>query len=1824
MSTNVGSVVASIVPDVSDFATRATAALTPQADRLGQNLGRSLSRSMTRALDFSGIDNALRRSLGAAEASAANKGRQIGKRYGQAMKAGLDTELRGLQGTLDVRIRPVIDRAAYRAVQADLDVLTSPRTVSIVADADTRTAADDLALLTRPRTVTITANADTAAAAARLADLARNRTATIHTNVNGSQAGQASGLISGITGAASGAGSAVAGLASKVALLGTLAPVVGSLLNVVAAIAPAAALAVPAVVSLGSAFGAIKLGTAGLGEAFKAAFAPTDATKAVKSANQVASAERAVKQAVEQVGVARENAAAANQAAARRVVSAERDLTASQQQAKQAQLDLNAAREEAVQNLRDLHDQLAHSALDERAANLAVKQAQQDLYKVLSDPTASELQREQAELTYEQAKQNLADQTQKQKDLQKQVAAADKAGVEGAKNVIAAKQAQAQANQDVKDKEQALADARAAQAKAARDGQRSIAQAQQAVADAQQRVADAQLSAASGTNKLNDALSRLSPNARSFVGAVQGLKPAWDAMQLGVQDRLFAGIGGRLTDVGTRVIPILRGGLEDTAGVLNRMGKSALDAVNNLAKTGMLKKILDGAAQALKPLEKAPGQIVTAFGQIAVAAQPSFQKITTGLAGVITKVTDKLGKAFESGAMQKAIGTAVSLLGELMDVGKNVFKILGDIFSAGADSGGGAIGMLKTITGEIAKITSSPEVQGGLKALFGVMGQLAKTVAPLLGKALQVVGKVFEKLGPPISRLIEDLGDALGPIIDALSPVFMALAEAAGDILDALSPLWPVLSDLIVQALKPLTPIIQKISEVFKKLSPVISEIVQGLGDALSPVIQGLGDVLTQLIDQGADLFLQFVQEITPYIPDLVDVLVELGKSFGQILTQLAPLIPKILLLADQFIVQLLPAVLPLIGPITDLIKLLIKFATWVITKIVIPAISKLIDFIKGMKEKFQPFIDAVKWVSNKIADGFNWLKNKLVGKNSVIPGLIDKIRGWFNTAKQWIKDIWDKVWDNTIGRVISAAKTVKDKVAGFAGGIRDRFGDAKKWVSDKWNSLWSGVSGKVTSMRKTIEGKVGDFKDAVVGFFKKAVDGVKTAWDKLQDIAKKPVKFLVLTVFNKGLRAVWNNTAAKLPGIKSIPEMALPKGFATGGILPGYTPGRDVHRFFSPTGGWLDLSGGEAIMRPEVTRAVGRGGIDALNAAARTGGVAGVQALLNQGLPRRAFWGGGIWDAITDNPVTNAVKKVAGKGADLLSKAADWARGGVADLAEKTLKTLLGVKSLTIDPSAQTWSGLVGNVPVQLAGKLVSFIRGKEDDGAGSSAALKGYKPSAGVKQWTSIVLQALKEVGQPASLLNSTLRRMQQESGGNPTIVNRWDSNWQAGHPSVGLMQVIGPTFRSYSGKYLKRGPFLYGTSVDPPANVYSSMRYALAAYGSLHKAYDRAGGYAKGGFPRMGEVAWVGEEGPELLRFLPGGIEVIPHDRSVRMAAGMGPIPGYASGGVISATGKGSIASVIGKAFLDGLQGSTTEIKNAIAKVTTAIKNAFKGVKSSIDDKLLKSLSDTSTKLQALATKRDQIAANIAAAQQMATDQTAAGKSFASMTSLPNSGLAIDASGILSGLNVRISQLKAFSANLGKLAKMGLSKELLQQIISAGPDSGAAYAQALVNATPDQLKSINAAQAEIDKASASYGNAAADAMYDAGSKAGEGFLTGLKAQQKAIEDQMSALAKAIQAAIKKALKIKSPSRVMAEIGEHVGQGLVMGMDATHQAIVTSANRMAGAVQRGVRIEPAARQEQVRDVHFHTSTTEKPTRQAVLDAVRDYSALYGAQIAM
>src|SRR2546423_201982 len=66
-----------------------------------------------------------------------------------------------------------------------------------------------------------------------------------------------------------------------------------------------------------------------------------------------------------------------------------------------------------------------------------------------------------------------------------------------------------------------------------------------------------------------------------------------------------------------------------------------------------------------------------------------------------------------------------------------------------------------------------------------------------------------------------------------------------------------------------------------------------------------------------------------------------------------------------------------------------------------------------------------------------------------------------------------------------------------------------------------------------------------------------------------------------------------------------------------------------------------------------------------------------------------------------------------------------------------------------------------------------------------------------------------------NAIYQTVMHESAGNPRATNGWDSNAAAGHPSIGLMQTIAPTFNAYA---LAGHTNIY----NPVDNIIARVRY------------------------------------------------------------------------------------------------------------------------------------------------------------------------------------------------------------------------------------------------------------------------------------------------------------------------------------------------------------------------------------------------------------------
>lgn len=133
-------------------------------------------------------------------------------------------------------------------------------------------------------------------------------------------------------------------------------------------------------------------------------------------------------------------------------------------------------------------------------------------------------------------------------------------------------------------------------------------------------------------------------------------------------------------------------------------------------------------------------------------------------------------------------------------------------------------------------------------------------------------------------------------------------------------------------------------------------------------------------------------------------------------------------------------------------------------------------------------------------------------------------------------------------------------------------------------------------------------------------------------------------------------------------------------------------------------------------------------------------------------------------------------------------------------------------------------------------------------------------VERWRSHVERALKANGiEPTPFrVSKILQTIKRESNGDPNAINNWDSNAMAGHPSIGLMQTIGPTFEAY--KHAGHNNIRNGYD-----NLLAAINYIKHRYGTSDAAFNRvaAYGYRNGGLVANHGVYELAEENkPEYV--------------------------------------------------------------------------------------------------------------------------------------------------------------------------------------------------------------------------------------------------------------------------------------------------------------------------------------------------------------------------
>jgi hypothetical protein len=261
--------------------------------------------------------------------------------------------------------------------------------------------------------------------------------------------------------------------------------------------------------------------------------------------------------------------------------------------------------------------------------------------------------------------------------------------------------------------------------------------------------------------------------------------------------------------------------------------------------------------------------------------------------------------------------------------------------------------------------------------------------------------------------------------------------------------------------------------------------------------------------------------------------------------------------------------------------------------------------------------------------------------------------------------------------------------------------------------------------------------------------------------------------------------------------------------------------------------------------------------------------------------------------------------------------------------------------------------------------------------------------------------------------------------------------------------------------------------------------------------------------------------------------------------------------------------------------TEAINA-AKQAIAEETQVLNMSRSARQTLLVGLNDEEKRLVGLTKRYDDVSKKLETAVQVLADAKAkrdeAQKGFADQFgATPEVGKDTTLEDYKKSLADRLAATKSFGETLQKLRLLGLDDTTYKKLLEQGLDAKG-FAEQLLAGGKTAVEGVNALDSQLRTVAASMAKQAASNLYQAGVNAAQGLVNGLKSKKKALANSMDELADGIIAAIKKKLKIKSPSEEFKEVGRMSVEGFAKGIKMFSPSAKSAVEDMAtDAVKTG-----------------------------------------------
>lgn len=681
-------------------------------------------------------------------------------------------------------------------------------------------------------------------------------------------------------------------------------------------------------------------------------------------------------------------------------------------------------------------------------------------------------------------------------------------------------------------------------------------------------VGDAISEAFSGDlEKFNEALEKLSPQARQFAVAFREAVPALKAVQQGIQDAFFS---NNLEALLPRVVAGLRSMVPTLNQISTQFGGMARQVVafaTSQASVNLIQSALNLLQRSLINLTGAIQPVLTGLRDVGRVGLEFLQPLSDRIGTLATDFGEWLSAISNGGDLLGWMQQAADTLGTLRDIAFLFGDAIGGVLQIAEQTGGGLLGTIRQIALAFNNFVDSAAGQQALTAVFTALMEVARQLAPVF---TTLAGAVGSALGPALARLATNIGPLLVDTVERIAPALSPLAEAAADLLIAVAPLLPVmgqiaavLATVLAGAVSSLTRALGPLIQVFagallgawEQLMPVATE----LATRVLPIAAQAGLALARAFAPLVPVIIRFAQTIIdsllPHLPELerlmvdkiVPAVVQLAQVFADqaivALNQLIPLIPILV----SAMVLLLPLFVNAVTFTLRLVAAIIQLATWV--RQIPPLILMLtVGLVQLIGQALATAWSAIVSFGSRVIGFFQALPGRVLGFLAALPGMLFRL--WTGAMSRMLFaigfgiglavlavtrlpglivrglaalpgllfNLFRSAWNSVVSIVTGAVSRLVGLAQSLPGRIRSGISSLGSLISSVARSAWNGLTTQFTngvnravSLARQLPGKVksglGNLGSLLYGagrdLIQGLINGMSSLIGKAVDIAK-------------------------------------------------------------------------------------------------------------------------------------------------------------------------------------------------------------------------------------------------------------------------------------------------------------------------------------------------------------------------------------------------------------------------------------------------------------------------------------------------------------------------------------------------------------------------------------------------------------------------------------------------------------------------------------------------------------------------------------------------